>query len=165
MNSRIKITAIIGAIIILFGLFLATLPVELPLIQEEYTSLESYPKFYHANFTISSTAANPELILDFDIDYANIYSSHTILWMILQLTIEQFEEDFNISEAHSAMGGEDWNLDPFWHGWFTGHFSSLQDVILPDVYVIVFWIDTDGSISGWSVTLKATLSTSLLPRS
>jgi len=154
---------IAAVVIVLIGLVLIVIPGDRPLLLKEYTSLEPYPEFYYSNFTVSSTEANPELILDFDVDYANNYSSYTILWMLLQLTLEQFEEDFNITEAHGSMYGEDWSLDAVWHGWFTDFFSPLRDAILPGAYIIVFWIDTDGAMSGWSVTLIAALRTSFLP--
>jgi len=163
MVNRNRGYVIAAVIIILIGLVLIAIPRDRLILHEEYTSLESYPEFYHTNFTVSSSEVNPELILDFDIDYADSYSSYTVLWMLLQLTLEQFNEDFNITEAHSAMSGEDWNLDPYWHGWFTGPFSPMRDVINPGAYTIAFWIDTDGAMSGWSVTLTATLRTSFFP--
>ena len=167
MNQRVRIYAVIGVIIILLGLFLVTLPQDRLILQEEYEPLELYPNYYFVNFTVMESDINAKLSFDINIDYGGNYSSTITSWILFQLTLEQFEAVFNISEAHHFMSGEDWDADDFggfWAGWFIGSSYPFWESIPSGSYVLVFWLVLDGPPAYWSATLTVSLRTSLFPQ-
>jgi hypothetical protein len=168
MNKRIRVYAVIGVAIILLGFLLATTPREWLLYSEEYTSLELYPMYYYANFTIPGGLPNTELSFDIELDFGGNYTSCGTLWILIQLQLEQFEETFNITEAHNSMSEEDWDVEDFdavWAGWFIGNsFFPHWESVPSGPYVLVFWFDSEGSSTDWSASLTVSLRTSLLPR-
>ncbi|MBE0527179.1 MAG: hypothetical protein IH631_09570, partial [Candidatus Thorarchaeota archaeon] len=123
MDKRNRVYAAIGIVIILFGLFFATLPQERLLIQKEYTSFGAYPAYYYTNFTVASSDLNAELSLVLDIDAGNNYTSSTTFFILYRFSLEQFEDSFNSTIVREAMMGGDWDVDDFdafWGGWFSG---------------------------------------------
>ena len=166
MNKRIKVYAVIGVVIILFGFLIATTPFERIHYSEEFTPLESYPMYYYANFTVDSSDTNAKLSIDVNIDYGDNYTSCTTLWILYQLPLEEFEENFNLSQARDTITGGDWDvddLDAFWAGWFIGFYPTAWNPVSPGAYVFVFWFENNGSTTGWSATLLVSLRTSILP--
>ena len=156
MNKGIKVYSAIGVIIILFGFLIAITPFERILYNEEFTPLETYPMYYYANFTVARSDTNAKLSLDVNVDYGGNY----------QLQLEEFEENFNLSQARDTMTRDDWDvddLDAFWAGWYIGFYPTPWRPVSPGSYVFVFWIELDGSTTGWSATLTVSLRTSLLP--
>ena len=168
MTRKLRIYATIGIVIVVVGFLSATNPIELLLYREEFTHLEAYPLYHYANFTLPNSIPNPKLSLDIDMDYGNNYTSYTILWILYKLEVEEFEETFNLTRARELMMGEDWDvddLDAIWAGWFIGIFLPTSWEPLPSgAYVFVFWIELNGSMTGWSATLAVSLRTSILPR-
>ena len=168
MNKRVRAYAVIGVVIILFGFLIATTPLERIHYSEEFTPLEIYPMYYFANFTVASSDTNAKASIDMDVDYGDNYTSYTTLWILYQLQLEEFEENFNLTQARDTMMGGDWDLedlDAFWAGGFAGVFPPTSwEPVSPGAYVFVFWFETDGSTTGWSATLLVSLRTSILPR-
>jgi hypothetical protein len=165
VNKRIRVYAVISVVIILFGLFILSLPQERLLLQEEYTDLEFFPMYYYANFTVTSSDTNAELGISLGVDVGGNYSSYMTFWMLYQLLPEQFEEHFNITEAYESLSGEEWTSDAFWAGGGLGDFIfPIWDTIPTGAYVFVFWIQPDGPTTTWSATLAVSLRTSVLPR-
>jgi hypothetical protein len=168
MNKRVKVYAAIGVVIVLLGFLLATTPRERLLYDEEYMSLEFYPmNYYFANFTVASSDTNAEFSFDINLDFGGNYTSCTTLWVLYQLLPEQFEETFNLTEVHNSMSEEDWEVEDFgafWAGWFIGNsLFPFWEPVPSGAYVLVFWIDSDGSTTDWSAALTVSLRTSILP--
>ncbi|MGD9396947.1 MAG: hypothetical protein PVJ05_11005 [Candidatus Thorarchaeota archaeon] len=165
MNKRTSY-AVVAVATILLGVLLATTPREQLLLYEEFTSLEFYPEYYSANFTVTSSLPNIELSFDIEIDRAGNYTDCGTLWALLHVEQEQFEETFNVTEVHDAMSTEDWDVEDFgaiWAGWFIGNsFFPHWESIPSGPYVLVFWIDPDGPTTDWSATLSVSLRTRLL---
>ena len=167
MDKRVRVYATIGIIIVVVGFLIVTTPFERLLYSEEFTPLESYPMYYYANFTVASSDTNAKISIDVDLDYGDNYTSCTTLWILYQLPLEEFEANFNLSQARDTMTREDWDLDDldaFWAGWYIGFYPTSWEPVTPGSYVFVFWIELNGSTDSWSATLLVSLRTSILPR-
>ncbi len=166
MNKRQRLYAVLGVVIILFGLLIATYPRNRLLLQKDYTPLDFYPTYYYTNFTIASSDTNAELSFDLNLDFYNNYTSCTTIWILYQLQLEQFEGSFNLTEVRNAMMSEDWEVedfDAFWAGWFIGNtFFPFWEPVTSGAYVFVFWVEPHGATIDWSATLTVSLKTSLL---
>lgn len=170
MDKRVRVFVATCAIILL-GLYLLSIPQERLLHQEEFPSLESYPMYHYTNFTVSNSDINAEISFHLNVDSGNNFSSYMIYSILYQLHLEQFEEDFNVTEARNILTAEEWDLDDigaFLAGGGLGDYRNgtfLTGVpIHTGTYVFVFWIEPDDAIAGWSATLTFSLSTRLLPR-
>jgi hypothetical protein len=168
MDKRIRVFAAICAIILL-GWYLLSIPQERLLHQEEYSSLESYPTYYYTNFTVASSDPNAKLSYHLNVDSGNNFSSYMIYKILYQLQLEQFEEDFNATEARNILTAEEWDLDDigaFFAGGGLGDYTngtSLTGVpIQTGTYVFIFWIEPDAPMAGWFATLTFSLRTTIL---
>jgi len=165
VNKVRRAYAVIGIVIVIFGLVIATLPLERLLYHEEYTSLGFYPQYYHTNFTVANSESNAELSFNLDLDFGGNYTDCVTIWILYQLLPEQFEESFNITDVHDIMLGN-WDVDDFgafWAGWFSvSNSPPIWSPIPAGAYVFVFWIEPDGATTGWSATLSVSLRTRIL---
>jgi hypothetical protein len=154
---------VVGILIIPLGWTLLTLPRDRLLLQEDYTSPESYPTYYYVNFTVDNSEMNPQLSFDIELDFAGNYSSFLTSWCLYQLSPAQFEQDFNVTEVRESMSGENWTHDAYWSGWFFGYHHPFWEPIPPGEYILVFWIQPSEPVVDLSITLTASLRTSLFP--
>lgn len=145
-------------IIVIVGLFLASIPRVQVIHQEDYSDFDFYPEYYVTNFTIKPTHNHPEIIIDIDVERPMDSGSYLISWRLYNQTLETFQESFNISESKES-------LDGYWGGWQTNDISFPLDPgeELPvGSYVFVFWIERDNPTSGCSVEIKLSLRTYLI---
>ncbi len=164
MNKRYAVYIAIIVGIIILGTFIATIPHERLLYNKEYSPVEYYPSYNYVNLTVDDSDMNAEI--SFDIDRSGNYTDCITIWVLYQLSPNQFEEDFNVTEVNDLMSGG-WDLDDFggfWAGWFAGNtFSPFWEPVPAGDYVFVFWLRPDGSTTNGSVSLTLSLRTSILP--
>ncbi|MBD3159292.1 MAG: hypothetical protein GF309_10930 [Candidatus Lokiarchaeota archaeon] len=145
-------------IIVVVGLFLASMPRVQVIHQEDYSDFDFYPEYYVTNFTIKPTYNHPELIIDIDVERPIESGSHLISWRLYNKTLEDFQESFNISESKES-------LDGYWGGWQANDIGFPLDPHeeLPvGSYVFVFWIERDNPASGYTVDITLSLRTYLI---
>ena len=90
-QSRVR-TAILVAIMIFFGLIIASQPHEQVITYREYANLEPYPDFYHASFTVTRPDLSPSASILLTIDYGGNYAGYQVYFKLYAMLPSEFNE-------------------------------------------------------------------------
>ena len=157
MNRRKGLTFAIGVILLVS----LTLTFELMkprtriLYQVEDLEMDFYPEYHLTTFELLESEKNPFLIIDIDLNRNQDFTEFVLQFQVYLFTVAEFESTFNITDygsEYAVLGG-----------WFSTEPPTFeaQLVSITGPFVFVFWINPEGSPSGWTADVTIYLQSTL----
>ncbi len=126
------------------------------LYQVEDLEMDFHPEYHLTTFTLLESEKNPFLIIDIDLNRNQDFTEFILHFQVYPFSVDEFESTFNITDygsEHAVIGG--WfSMEP---PIFQGHL-----VPIPGPFVFVFWINPEGSPSGWTADVTISLQSTLI---